>query len=120
MKKFKLIKNNGNIIEISEDELLKIANEKAYVERFLVQFKGFKCELLDILDNKLLIGYNAVNDINGIFGFKFDTRYNCYVKLVDIEDCIKIYCRRRIISGEFDLKYQENYYNLQQLKGAII
>ena len=37
MKKFKLIKNNGNIIEISEDESLNIANEKKHM------LKGFHC-----------------------------------------------------------------------------
>lgn len=120
MKKFKLIKSNGNIIEISENEISNIANEKAYVEKFLVQFKEFKCELIDVLNDKLLIGYNTLIDMNGIFGFTFSEKYNCYVRLVNIDDCIKIYCRRRIINGEFDLKYQENYYDLEQLKGAIL
>lgn len=120
MKKFKLIESNGNIIEISENEIYSISNKKTYVEKFLVQFKEFKCELIDILNNKLLIGYTTSIDMNGVFGFTFNEKYNCYVKLVDMDECIKIYCRRRILNGEFDLKYQENYYNLQQLKGAII
>lgn len=119
MKKFKLIKCNGNIEEIQEYQLQNIVNENAFVEKFLVQFKEYKCELIGIENDKLLIAYKTQLDMNGVFGFKFSTKYNCYIKSVDIDECIKVYCRRRIINGNFDIRYQENYYNLQQIKLAI-
>lgn len=117
MKKIKLISNDG-IKEISERDIDKYVNENIYVEKFYVQYKNFKCDFIGIEDNKLKIMYVSPFEVDGIFGF-IHTGNNVYINIVDIDDCIKVYCKRRILKGDFDLIYQENYYSLNKLKEAI-